>query len=284
MAKIAHILAATDLTDRSERALERAIDVWRRTSAPSLTALHVVDDGLPAELVAQQQAGAEACLATRLAEPRSAPSPATVDVSVRLGAAFSTIVGEAIKIRADLIVIGAPRRHAYSDIFMSTTAERVIRFSDRPVLMVKQPAREPYRRVLAAFDGSEGATRALQMALALAPDADLRVVHAWWPPRGPLAEIEAVRQAIAHENQRLRTLVGDTVTHAIAGLDGQLAKLTIDMTEGNPYVAITNASSWADLLVIGTHSKGRLASATTTGSLARHLLIESSCDVLVSRP
>ena len=38
-----------------------------------------------------------------------------------------------------------------------------------------------------------------------------------------------------------------------------------------------------DLLVMGTHSKGRLASTVSIGALARHLLIEASADVMTSR-
>ena len=45
-----------------------------------------------------------------------------------------------------------------------------------------------------------------------------------------------------------------------------------------------NESTWSDLLVMGTHSKGRLATTVTIGNLARHMLAEVACDVLVSPP
>lgn len=56
------------------------------------------------------------------------------------------------------------------------------------------------------------------------------------------------------------------------------------MVEDNPHVVMSNSLGWPDLLVMGTHSKGRLASTVSVGSLAQHLLIEASCDVLISRP
>ena len=56
------------------------------------------------------------------------------------------------------------------------------------------------------------------------------------------------------------------------------------MVENNPYVVMRNESMWPDLLVMGTHSKGRLATTLTVGKLARHLLEDVTCDVLVSRP
>jgi nucleotide-binding universal stress UspA family protein len=65
---------------------------------------------------------------------------------------------------------------------------------------------------------------------------------------------------------------------------GAAAKVMIDLVENNPYMVVANECSWVDLLAMGRHSKGRLASTVSIGRLARHLLIESSCDVLTSRP
>jgi nucleotide-binding universal stress UspA family protein len=284
MPDITRILVATDLTDRSERALERGLQLCHDLRASSLTALHVIAEGLPTELAAQQESAAEAFLSARLAQASHVASLPGLGVCVRPGAAFNTIIGGAIGRGADLIIIGAPARHRYSDIFMGTTAELVIRFSDRPVLMVKQASREPYRRVLAAFDGSESASRGLQMALAMAPNAEFRVVHAWWPPHAALAETDVAREAINKENRHLKVLINDAAKRAIDASAAHPANLSIDMVENNPYLVIKNACSWADLLVMGTHSKGRLATTASIGSLARHLLVESSCDVLASPP
>ena len=91
------------------------------------------------------------------------------------GYQFSTIISQTIARAADLVVIGAPGMHRNVDIFTGTTAERVIRFNDRPILMVKQVANGPYRRVLVAFDGSEGAVRSLHMGIRIAPKAEFGV-------------------------------------------------------------------------------------------------------------
>ena len=56
------------------------------------------------------------------------------------------------------------------------------------------------------------------------------------------------------------------------------------MVENNPYTVMRNESTWPDLLVMGTHRKGLLATTVTIGNLARHMLAEVACDVLVSRP
>jgi nucleotide-binding universal stress UspA family protein len=270
-----HILVASDLTDRSERALERGLQLT--SPAGRLTLIHVVIGGLPEDLRMEQQRTAEMFLARRL-ESVAAAQRENCESIIATGCVFSTIIGEAVARKTELIVIGKAGFHAYADLFMGTTAERVVRFSDRPVLTVKQPAHGPYRRILSAFDGSEGSVRALRMALLLAPDAEVRVLHAWRP-----GEIDAARKVIDDENERLRTLIRDAAKQATMHSKAS-ANVTIDLVENNPYLVIANESSASDLLVMGTHSKGRLASTASIGALARHLLIEAPGDVLTSRP
>ena len=68
MGGFAHILIGIDLTDRSERALERAAQLGREGRAERLTLLHVVAAGLPPILATQQQNAAEIFLATKIAQ------------------------------------------------------------------------------------------------------------------------------------------------------------------------------------------------------------------------
>jgi nucleotide-binding universal stress UspA family protein len=278
---IKNLLVATDFTDRSERAVERALQLRNLAGRGRLTLLHVIAAGLPPELINRRRSEAETLFADRLA---SVPTDPDLQTTVVTDDPFSAIISEAVIRRVDLVVIGAPGKHRYADRFMGTTAECVIRFSDRPVLMVKNASEAPYRRVLVAFDGSEGAIRALNTALAIAPGAEFRVVHAWWPPHTALGGTEAARKAIGEENDRLKALIEQAANEAIASSPRAPAKLGIDMVENNPYLVMRNESTWPDLLVMGTHSKGRLATTITVGKLARHLLGEVGSDVLVSRP
>ena len=77
--------------------------------------------------------------------------------------------------------------------------------------------------------------------------------------------------------------IGPTLADGLAG-NIEPGSVTIDLVENNPYLVIANESSSADLLVMGTHSKGRLASTFSIGALARHMLIEATGDVLTSPP
>jgi universal stress protein E len=284
MGKVSHILLATDLTDRSERAFERGIELCRGGRAERFTLLHVVAVGLPSLLAEQQLTGAEAFLTGKVALLPSLGVETPVSSIVRTGDPFSTIIGEGITVKADLILVGAPGKSPYAQTVVGTTAERVIRFGECPVLLVNQPPRGPYAKVLVAFDGSDGAMRSLAAALAIAPDAEFRFVHAWWPPRASFGESEDTRRIIDQDNDRLKAMIGAMVQQAVAASPTAAPKISIDMVENNPYVVMSNELRWPDLLVMGTHSKGRLASTTSIGHLALHLLNESTRDLLMSRP
>jgi universal stress protein E len=284
MGKISHILLATDLTDRSERALQRATQLCRDGTAERFTLLHVIAVGLPPILAEQQLTGAEAFLAGKVAQLPSVGVATPANVVVRTGDPFSTIIAEGITVKADLILVGAPGKVLYAQTVVGTTAERVIRFGECPVILVNRPPRGPYARVLVAFDGSDGAMRSLAAALAIAPDAEFRFVHAWWPPRASFGESEDTKRIIDKDNDRLKAKISATVQRFVAASQTAPVRISIDMVENNPYVVMSNELRWPDLVVMGTHSKGRLASTTSIGQLAMHLLNESTRDILLSRP
>lgn len=117
--------------------------------------------------------------------------------------------------------------------------------------------------------------------MAIAPKAEFRVVHAWRPPRSWPGDAESAGDAIGRENETLKTLIHKGASEALAPACG---RLVIEMIENNPFVVMRNQTGSADLLVMGTHSKGRLATTLSVGSLASHLLAGAACDILVSRP
>ena len=279
--RIEHMLVATDLTDRSERALATALALQRQHGS-ALTLIHVIALGLPANLADRWRREVEAYLADRLAKVGG--QSRTLDLVVVTGDPYNAILCEAASRSADLIVVGEPNKHRLADLFVGTTAERVIRFSDRPILLAKQAQQAPYGRVLAAFDLSEGAVRALASARVTAPAAEFRVVHASWPPRVGSSEPGAATEAIRAEAARLRAALEHAVRDLLGANTAQRPQLRIDMIEDNPYAVMRSEMGWPDLLVMGTHSKGRMATTTAIGRLARHLLPEAPCDVLVSRP
>jgi universal stress protein E len=274
MAQVAQILLASDLTDRSWCALVRAVQLKRATAA-ALTLLHVAEGGLTGELSQSRRAAAMATMEGILSRACGGKLRRVV-VKVLLGDPVAQIVAEAESRSADLLVLGGPGKHRIKELFVGTTAERVIRHSRRPVLVAKVRSDQPYRRVLIAFDRSEAAQQALATALALAPRADFRLVHAWQSPEALRGSQEAERTEVLIENAAEQVMRRSLYPHT---------SLAVEVAEGAPVPVITSALGrfGPDLLAMGTHTRGRLQTAFF-GSMAQELLAASSCDVLVTPP
>ena len=282
MASIKHILVGTDLSERSQRAFERAAQLSRERRA-TLAVMHVVESGLVAAVGERRHAFAEEYLREWLAKLAEADR-AGARFNVESGEPFAIIIEQARERGADLIVVGEPGKKGLKELFVGTTTERVVRHSDRPVLVVKQPTTNAYRRVLVAADFSEGASRALESAFHVAPGAEFLLVHAWQVPPVGFGTLEAAEKAMAQENELLRKRLERQAQDQLVGLASPARPPRIEMVVGNPFFVIRDAiaSFQPDLLAMGTHARSGIAIAMV-GSLAREFLVEAPCDVLVAR-
>jgi len=277
------VLAATDLSMRSERAIRRAARLAGSMHA-GLTMLHVVDDDQPAAVVEVESRDAQRMLADEADALRETLGTEPV-VTVRAGHPAETIAHEAAAGAYDLVVMGAHRRRILADVFVGTTIERVIRTSRRPVLMANGPAPAAYRSVVVALDFSSHSDRALDVAAALGLLAAprLTLVHACAPhAKGMMLHVAGSEDAI--QDHVLRTSV-----EAAAAIRSRRDALALPPTtlvdaqtpEGDPgrVVAACVAQAEADLLVIGTRGAGGL-SRILLGSVAETLLRTLEIDVL----
>jgi nucleotide-binding universal stress UspA family protein len=119
---------ATDLTDRSERACERGIRLARERAA-TVDVLHVVEGGLRAQVQERRRALAEEYLREWFASLPETERPG-VRFSVESGDPFAVILERAQERNAGLIVLGEPGKKGLKDLFVGTTAERVVRHSE----------------------------------------------------------------------------------------------------------------------------------------------------------
>jgi nucleotide-binding universal stress UspA family protein len=282
MVNIKHIIVGSDLSERSQRAFERAAQLSRDGRA-TLAVLHVVEGGLVAGVRERRHAVAEEYLREELAKLPEA-NRSGVRFSVETGEPFAVIIEQARERGADLIVVGEPGKKGLKELFVGTTTERVVRHSDRPVLIVKQPTTNAYRRVLVAADFSEGASRALEAAFQVAPGAEFLQVHAWQIPPVGFGSLEAAERAMAQENELLRKRLERQAQDHLLALASPARPPRIEMVAGNPFFVIRDAiaSFQPDLLAMGTHARSGVAIAMV-GSLAREFLVEAPCDVLVAR-
>ncbi len=274
------LLMATDLSARSDRALERALRVAGEHDA-SLTIVHVIDADLPASLADAQGQAAARAIRDQIDAMAESGRP-QVSVEVAFGRAHAVILEMSETIEADLIVLGVHREDAFKDMFRGTTAERVIRAGNVPVLLVKERCDDPYRRILVGVDFSVYSRRAVEFAVRFAPAGRFHLVHAFDVPfKGFLYGADTRREVSKQHEAQFQQMVEAEMATFLSTLEEKAPKLDRIMKEGTVHEVIHREVEGLkpDLLVVGTHGRTGVAHALL-GSIAEDLLRDPPCDVL----
>lgn len=270
-----HIIAASDLSDRGDRALHRALLLARETGA-RLTVLTVIDDALPPALAKTMSAAAQDELQRIVASFDAARVP-DVEITVLTGDPAQTVAEHAMTQGADLLVLGRHRERPFADLFQQTTVERIVALARCPALLVTSPASAPYRNLLVAVDFSPAAAAAVDAALKVAPDATRTGLHVYHVPYRGLMPGDAV-SAFLHEAE-----------HAEASWRAQFSipaeRLPVQLTEGGIRSGLAQviAETRPDLVALGAHGRSVL-SVAVLGGVARMLMREPPCDLLIACP
>jgi universal stress protein E len=278
---IEHILVATDLSHRSEAALQRSAGLAGLFGA-TLTILHVVEHDQPQAYVERELEQAREGLAAAGRRLRDAVG-SEIDVRALAGDPFEMIGDQALKSGADLIVLGSHRKRLLRDLFAGTTAERVIWRGTHPVLMVKRAPAGAYRRVGIATDCSEPSAVALKAAatLGLLSEVEIDVVHARVPFAKTMlaahANQDAVHDHVVAEMQNARS----ELEQFLAGSGRSDLASHLHIREGEPMDVLRAfiAEREPDLLVMGTHGRSGIG-RMLLGSVADEALRTLDTDIL----
>lgn len=280
------IMFATDFSERSDRALRRAVILARAHDAV-LEIVHVVDDDRPRRIVDHESNDARQLLSELV---RSLKDLDGVSCSTQIvqDDPFAGIVKAAAKATPDLLVIGPHRRQILRDAFVGTTAERTIRAASCPVLMVNGPPVGPWRHMLQTTDLSETAEMALKrfIRLGLGVGARSSVLTVFDAPALRLV----MSNSMGKEGQEdylndLRTDARQTLAAFIARLGIEQAEKVVRPEETTVANEILMAAEElkADLIVVATSGKGAVA-RMVLGSVAGQVLKDARCDVLAIPP
>lgn len=211
-----------------------------------------------------------------------ATSEVRVHTHAHQGAAGDVLCAQAEALGADLLMIGATRSGKFLRTILGSTAERVVRGSTVPVLVLRHPLADPLRRVLLTTDLSDFSAsvheRGLDVVESLiggdVPEPSSLLV-VWYdvsfPPPLRRDSLEQVARTELDEFLRARRPRGTPVSPRIRF--------------GDPSKEITaDAIDWqAELLVLGTHSRaGR--SRFLLGSVAEATVRTSQTNVLILPP
>lgn len=266
------ILLATDLSARSDRALERSVNLARRWGA-QLVLLHV----LPRDSAVSD----DGVMALKERIWREVPAR---DIGFRIevarGAVAATVDAKARELGADLIVTGVAHVNAIGDFILGNDVERIVRDAPAPVLVVKHKPVEDYGRLVVASDFSNPSRHALEAAARLFPELPLRLVHAYHVPFEGFVDEEGMVDEVKAEHRR----ECDAFLEGAELPASARERLTTDLGYGTTCEVVARAvgEQAADLAVVGTHGRSGFRAAVI-GSTAEALLSCLPSDVLMVR-
>jgi nucleotide-binding universal stress UspA family protein len=292
MSTLTSILAATDFSAPARHAADRAARLAHETGA-QLTLMHALSGSALAELrqwlgtghggeqqlVAEIRHGLE-----QAAAGLAAARQVAVHTHLAAGAAVDCIGQQADALDADLLLLGARGGGFLRRLVVGTTAERLLRRTTRPLLVVRQTAHEPYRRALVALDFSPWSAQALRLARRVAPHARLVLLSAFQVPFEEKLRFAGVDAAtVDHYRTQARALATQRLHAAAhdAGLKPGHWDARIVEGDASQRIVEQEQESDCDLVVVGKHGQSA-AEELLLGSVTKHVLAEGSADVLVS--
>ena len=279
------LLCATDLTTRSDHAVMRAAQLARQMDAEVLF-LHAVDETQPGRVIRMKTNRAQLRLLSQ-SERAMRHAPQDAEVTVRLGKPLQAIAEAAREWNPDLIVMAAPKRRRL-DLLIGTTAERVIRATQRPVLIVTSAGQQPYDNVVLATDLSSTSVHVARTVtgMGMLANAYAWIVHAFEPAyQGMIATTAWTEdQALEHKRQWREALSRELLRELDqTGVD--LSRVQVSAEEARPLDAIRRTIERVEpqLLVIGA-SRWFMLKRILFGSVADQVLRTIDCDILAISP
>ena len=281
---LSSVVVPTDFSEGGQLALERALRLPLALKA-KLTVLHVLPDDIPGKL--RKEALAEAGRSVEKAAARASQlamangHKLTIVADVLEGDAATQIVKRARTVEADVIVLGRHGRRSLANLLLGSTAAKISRNGDVPVLVVKSQPGGAYRRAVVAVELNLGGEKLLKLVKPYVEEAlDLNVIHASSVPYedyvllelGPMTRLREVAQKDAAK-----------VLQSMVRKSG-LVRAESKVTPGDPRVRILEEAKAhsAELIVVGTRGlKG--VKRIVLGSVAEWILANAACDVLVGR-
>ena len=285
------IMVATDFSDHAVHAASRVCMLADEVSLSKATVLHVLEEPrlVPLRQVSTAPSNASSRrieIARRqlavVADQLRQRTGITVEGQVEAGNVVTTI--QCFAASADLLVLGAQGAHPMRDLVIGSTAQRVLRKSSGPVLVVRRKAETPYRQVLVAVDFQSDASSALNYAQALAPRAKLNLIHAYHVPfEGKMRYASVSSDLISFYRAEASAAAARGMSELISSRVPSSAVYPL-LVHGNavPKLLEKERELNADLIVVTKRNKS-LTEELLLESVASKLLERSQCDVLVVR-
>lgn len=183
---------------------------------------------------------------------------------------------------AHLLVIGSARRNTLREYLMGTSAERLIRMSRIPVLVIKREAEHAYRKVLVPVDLAPDAEAAVAAALDFSRGAHVEVFHALHEGKELTMRVADVAEPVVRRYRNLAERRARASLRAIVDAAGGASRVRSSLGFGHApsLSARVEAAMAPELVVIGKRHRSLLADFFL-GSVTQRLLAKARADVLI---
>lgn len=209
-----------------------------------------------------------------------------VKTTVLSGEAYVEIIRYARRVSADLVVLGRVGAGRSIRKVLGTTAARVVRMSDTPVLLVGRSAQAPYRRALVALALDPSARKVVELLYSVLGNgkASVSFVHAYHVPFAGFIAPGTVSAPTLHHRQ-IREQAATEFARRLRDLGHADGRQRAILRWGDARSVILEEAirNRADIIALGTHGRSGIAHAIL-GSVAEWVITHASCDVLVARP
>ncbi|MFJ4256057.1 MULTISPECIES: universal stress protein [Pseudomonas] len=290
MNPLKHILVATDLSPYARNAAERAAYLSKAQQA-SLDLLYVANPA-PFERL-KQLVVPDDDLLKRVLDSAGEKIHALAamlfqryDISAGAQVASGSVTTEITRVVQDkhssLLVCGARGQSVARRLLLGSTVQKMLSRMPCPLLVVKPAPRDAYRTVLVPVDFSPVSLRAIELARRIAPQAEIILLH--------------VYEAPFESSVRFAHIDHDTLTHYrnVIRKDAVAQLAALSKAAGMPdarQIVVHGDPGWriaeqeqeleCDLIVVGKQGTSALEELLV-GSVTKHVLNESQCDVLVA--
>lgn len=287
---MARIVAATDFSAPAREAAVRAALVAKAADG-RLELVHVLGQGLLPAL--RELLGADAPSARErahneleerlraLAGELESSAGGAVEARVLEGGVVAGLAG--CSQGAAALAVGSRGENLAEEVFPGSTTLRLARSAACPLLVVKQPPHGPYARVLVAVDFSVPSAASIRAARALAPQAELVLLHVYELPfEGKMRFAGVSDAALEAHRQRARLAAMESLAALAAETRHEPHPGTLRVLHGPPALRVLEheRECGCDLLVAGRTGRGGIE-GLLVGSVAERLLHESRGDILL---
>lgn len=276
-------LVATDLSARSDRAMERAIKLAKNQNA-SLVIVHVIDEDTPRPLIEEVKK-----IANQEIENFIKNKINNVEYSIKIivGRAHKSIFNIVKEENIDLVILGMHRHADEGQVMIGKVIERVVKSSMRPVLVVKNRSESDYNNILIAVDFNIHSKKSLKLALTMFPKSSFNLVHSYHTPvfLGGIAENTNIDQEF---KDSCSEEIDEMIAEAIAKVSKQLEQKEVNFKINKKVLkgAIFNILNEevlyekSELLVLGTRGKTGISKALSL-NVTEKILANPPSDILV---